>query len=391
MQLVSDHIRDIHWPRPSIETAMRLVLNDGGVVLRWYSKTVDGVWKLRIHPVGLSTVFVILALFLFPVEPWCRLMLPPSMADVRALAERAPLVLRGHVLTVTPIATNTEPSARVLSIAKIQVDRWYRGGGPTEETLRFAYGSFAINGHDCIDFRPESYWVVFAHEEGGQLELIDDCEGALTISPLLGRDIGTADWLAQMEADFLAGLNDLDSAARLTSIQRLGGLKLPSSRDALHGVIENANDAESKWAVYAALRTGDVSVLPRVKRLLATGDGALPESAIALQLQSVTDPGAVPDLIAILESAPSELTRSRVLIALGEKLKDPRAVPSLAAHLSDPDRYARYDALDGLKNITHEDACTLAREWKEEDVEPQISRCKLWWEKVGKFRDWSPN
>jgi len=138
----------------------------------------------------------------------------------------------------------------------------------------------------------------------------------------------------------------MTSAARLTSIQRLGGLKLPSSRDALHGVIENGNDAESKWAVYAALRTGDVSVLPRVKRLLATGDGALPESAIALQLQSVTDPWAVPDLIAILESAPSELTRSRVLIALGEKLKDPLAVPSLAAHLSDPDRYARYDALD---------------------------------------------
>ena len=50
------------------------------------------------------------------------------------------------------------------------------------------------------------------------------------------------------------------------SIQRLGGLKLPSSRGA---------------AVYAALRTGDVSVLPRVKQLLAVGDRQLPESAIA--------------------------------------------------------------------------------------------------------------
>jgi hypothetical protein len=36
-------------------------------------------------------------------------------------------------------------------------------------------------------------------------------------------------------------------------------------------------------------------------------------------------------------------------------------------------------------------ACTLPREWKEEDVEPQISRCKLWWEQAGKFRDWAPN
>ena len=69
------------------------------------------------------------------------------------------------------------------------------------------------------------------------------------------------------------------------SIQRLGGLKLPSSRGALHIVIENGNDTESKWAVYAALRTGDVSVLPRVKQLLAVGDRQLPESAIASQLR----------------------------------------------------------------------------------------------------------
>ena len=276
-------------------------------------------------------------------------------------------------------------------MATIHVDRWYRGKGPAEETLLFAYGGSASNGHDCIDFRLESNWIVFAQEDRGQLKLIDDCEGALTISPLLGPGLGTSDWPAQMESDFLAGLNDQDSTARLASIQRLGGLQLPSSRVALHGVIVNGNDAESKWAVYAALRTGDVSVLPRVKQLVAAGDRELPESAIAMQLQSVTSPAAVPDLIAILETAPSELTRSRVLIALGEKLKDPRAVPSLAAHLSDPDLQARYVSLVGLKNITREEACTLAPDGKEADVEPQISRCKIWWEQAGKFRDWSQN
>ena len=97
----------------------------------------------------------------------------------------------------------------------------------------------------------------------------------------------------------------------------------------------------------------------------------------------------MPDLLAILNSAESEITSACVLIALGENLKDPRAVPALAAHISDAADQVRYDALDGLKNITHEDACTLPREWKEQDVEPQISRCKIWWEQVGKFRDWS--
>jgi hypothetical protein len=347
--------------------------------------------KSTIHRVWLAIVLSSFALFLFTVESWGRLMNPPSMADVRQLAERAPLIFRGHVLTVTPITTNAEPGERVESIAKIQVDRWYRGEESREALLRFVYSGGIFGGHDCIDFRPETYWTVFAVEKNGQMEMIDDCEGALTISPLLGPDLGNADWLAQMEADFLAGLNDQNSAARLASIQRLGGLKLPSLRDALRRIIENGDDVESKWAVYAALRTGDVTVLPRVKQLLVNGDRELPEGAIALQLRYVTDSSAVPDLLAILNSAPSDLTRSCVLIALGENLKDSQAVPGLAAHLSDTAVQARYDALDGLKNITHEEACTLPREWKEQDVEPQISRCKIWWEQVGKLRDWSQN
>jgi HEAT repeats len=351
----------------------------------------EAMRKLK-HRVWLATVVASLALFLLAVQPLCRLMEPPSMVDVRVLAEKAPLVFRGHVLTTTPVTPNIENGTRIESIANIQVDRWYKGVGPTVALVRFRYPDIGINGHDCIDFRPDTYWVVFAgSESSGQLEMVDDCEGALTISALLGPNISNADWPAQMEADFVAGLNDHDSEARLASIQRLGGLKLPSSREALHRVIDKGDEAESKWAVYAALRTGDISVLPRVKQLLAKGDDKLPEFAIAMELQNIIDPSALPDLIAILKDAPSEVTRTRVLIALGEKLKDPRAVPSLAAHLSDSDLHARYDALDGLKNITHEEACTLSSDWKEQDVELQIYRCKAWWEQVGKLRDWSQN
>jgi hypothetical protein len=118
-------------------------------------------------------------------------------------------------------------------------------------------------------------------------------------------------------------------------------------------------------------------VVPRVRQLFAAGDREVPESAMALQLQSVTDPGAVPDLIAILQSAPGDLTRDCVLTAWGEKLKDPTAIPGLAAHLSDPAPSASYRARDGLKNITHEGACTLPPEWKEQDVQLQISRCRI--------------
>jgi hypothetical protein len=56
---------------------------------------------------------------------------------------------------------------------------------------------------------------------------------------------------------------------------------------------------------------------------------------------------------------------------LGEELKDTRTVPTLAVHLLDAGLPASYRALDGLKNITHEEACTLPPEWKEQNIEPQ--------------------
>jgi hypothetical protein len=122
------------------------------------------------------------------------------MAHVRALAENAPVVFRGSVLEVIPITPIVGPGTRSQYVAKIQVDRWYRGEGPTEETLRFAYGGFASDEHNCIDFdfRPETYWLVFAREENGQLEMIDDCLGALTISRSLAATsklpIGSPEW-----------------------------------------------------------------------------------------------------------------------------------------------------------------------------------------------------
>src|SRR5258708_39634498 len=97
------------------------------------------MWKLKVHRVCLAIILASFALFLFALQSWCRLMVPPYMADVQALAERAPLVFRGHVLTVSPTTTSTETGARVESVANIHVDRWYRGKGATEALLPFAY------------------------------------------------------------------------------------------------------------------------------------------------------------------------------------------------------------------------------------------------------------
>jgi hypothetical protein len=124
------------------------------------------VWKQKPSRVWIAIVLVSSLFCLLP-NSWPRLMLPPSMADVRELAEKSPLVFRGHILTVTPLTFNSETGAGNLYSAKIQIDRWYRGKGATEQTLQFAYGSFASNGHDCIDFRPETYWLRIP-EDGDQ-------------------------------------------------------------------------------------------------------------------------------------------------------------------------------------------------------------------------------
>jgi len=342
----------------------------------------------RIRQRLLLILLVSSVLSISAVKLWSRLMLPPSRADVRALAEKAPIVFRGRVAQVS--STEYLPHTYdANSFATIDVDRLYRGSLRGNPTIHFVYASPEfMNGHNCIDFQPDTYWLVFAVEKGGQLELFDDCQGALAISPLLGPHLKDFDWRAQMEADFLAGLHDATAANRIVSIQRLGGLKLPSSQEALHRVIDRADKNEANWAVYAALRIGDFSVLPRVKQMLSAGEMNSPEREIAFELRNVSDPKAVPGLIAILASAAGELTRSSVLFALAENIKDPRAVPILADHLSSADESTPYLALEGLKNVTHEEACSPSESSNRKNLEWRVQQCKLWWEEKGKFESW---
>jgi hypothetical protein len=201
-------------------------------------------------PRSLRTRGLLLCVLVLCVVPLCsRLVSSPSMADVRALAEQAPIVFRGRVAEVRALEVKPHHTIALDSIAKIEVDRLYRGKAGSHASVYFAYGGLAtatgFNGHYCIDFQPDTYWLVFAVEKNGRLELFDDCEGALAISSRLGSHLKYATWPAQMEADFLAGLDDRDPAARIVSMQRLGGLKLPSSRDALHRVIAEGDKTQA--------------------------------------------------------------------------------------------------------------------------------------------------
>lgn len=357
---------------------------------------------VRLSRIVMGVCLVGAAACFFAAPLWSRLMIDQSMVDVRVQAEKAPLVFRGRVLTVEP-----DPAEKRIGlwvdgkpvntnfVAKFQVDRIYRGELEGEAVVHFSYaGGHGLNGHDCIDFRPAQSWLVFAVEKNSLLQLFDDCTGALGISSRLGVEVRPSDWLAQMEADFIAGLEDSDVESRIFSIQRLGGLQLASSRPALHEVIERGKGIEFGWAIYATLRTGDVTVLPLLNGLLASGAKKMPEGAIAYELRNVKDPSAVPDLLEIVEKTVSDYARFEALLALVDNIKDPRVVPVLGPSLSSGDRQIRNIALSGLNTIANAEACSTTRHANESDeaaFERETASCKAWWEQVGKYRSWTRN
>jgi HEAT repeat protein len=141
-------------------------------------------------------------------------------------------------------------------------------------------------------------------------------------------------------------------------------------------------------AMYAALRTGDTSVLPQVKDLLSQAqERTEPESAIAYELRNVKDSKAVPDLIAVLNSSRIEFTRSYLLSALAENIQDPRAVPTFAANLTDKEPQVRWLALEGMQKMSGSGTCSL-REEGANDLDAfrrQVRESESWWERDGRF------
>jgi hypothetical protein len=313
---------------------------------------------------------------------------PPYAVDLRQMAEKAPVVFRGQVASVTK--GREKSSDQPYSLANFRIDRVYRGELDGQASIAFRYPSF-LNGHDCIDFQPDSYWLVFASGPGGRLKMTDDCVGAMTVAPQLGRKAGDEGWPAQIELDFLAGLESGDPAERVVSLQRLAGWHSASTREELHRAIEHGSEEESKWAVYAALRTGDMSVLPRIREILSRAkERAEPETDIALELKNVREAVAVPDLIAILNSSRIELTRSCVLVALAENIKDSRAVPTFAANLNEKEARVRWLALLGMQKMSGSWSCSLPEEGSNDEsaLRRQVAECEGWWEQEGRFQNW---
>jgi hypothetical protein len=286
-----------------------------------------------------------------------RLRAPEGTEDVRRLGEQASFVFHARVLSIDSVAgqdTIAGQTVHEVQIAHLDVDRWYKGTpAPATVRLKYVYPGFVL-GHDCIDLHRSSSWLVFANASAdGFYKLSDSCQGALPMSAILAP-VKKRDWLQQLQHDLVSGLQDGDTAVRLANIARLGGLKLRSSTGALRNFIDYGSEAESKWATYAVLRSGDLSVLPKAESIVIEIDRSLgerdprlasqpdaspflsePEVQIAIWLQrELRDREAVPALTRILESAKAGWVRECAMGAL-QDIKDPRSLPVVADHLSD--------------------------------------------------------
>ena len=127
-------------------------------------------------------------------------------------------------------------------------------------------------------------------------------------------------------------------------------------------------------------RSGDISVLPEVNRLLDYEGRSLAKDLIAPELNSIRDRAAVPDLLAILQS--NRQAGVAVIEALGE-IRDSRELPAIAGHLTDLDQYVRYQALTAVEKMISSSACKIAAPSTDDRLEVTESQCLIWWQREG--------
>jgi hypothetical protein len=369
-----------------------------------------------------SSTFLLCAIFTcslcFPCTLSARLRGPEGTEDIRQLADHSSLIFHARVLSIESIPMKESVSGEIIlevNMANLAVDRWYKGE-PGSETIRlkYIYPGFG-SGDDCIDLNRSSSWLIFAKlTDDGGYEFSDNCQGGLPVSAILAPATNK-DWLQQLQQDLIAGLKDANLDLRLANIARLGALELRSSGSALHELVENGNELEARWAIYAALRSGDPSVFPRTESMLIEDDSLsvppqtertieallltdstalLPDSAapqcsmeglkihIRYEIGNLRNPEAVPMLARIARSAKEDNVRSVAYSAI-RWINDPRSLAALIELLNDPDPKLRTEALDAIAHITTVPECQEG-EVGSESIEP----CKAWWEHEGRLIEW---
>jgi HEAT repeats len=293
----------------------------------------------------------------------------------------AAIVLKGEVSAVSKVR-------ETLYDASIIVDRVYKGR-VRSKVVHMLYTRPAGNActvRPCIDFEPGEYDLFFLSYDAGRLTLIDQFWGKFRASRLNGA--ASAQGLAQLEQDLVAGLSDANSKTVVQEIELLGAIGSSTAVGPLTTFVGSSDTTTELAACVALIRS---SYYQPFEQCTASSERtALPASALIQRdrllfyISELKDPKAVPVLLRAASSSSDDL-RQAAIHALRETHM-PSAVPTLVGALNDRVQLVRYDAVFGLAATEQRwDLAPSVDEFESQESK-YINAWKFWWNEAGKSK-----
>ncbi|HTA21499.1 MAG TPA: sulfatase-like hydrolase/transferase, partial [Polyangia bacterium] len=188
-------------------------------------------------------------------------------------------------------------------------------------------------------------------------------DGHVRLEPLLARGASNPDGGPVPKAIERGRLGDVLAAGELGALMIGAGplaqrreatqllVGLPPRRETADALARATSDPDpviADWAAVGAVRLGDVSSRARVIALMKSATSSTLRVRAALALASIGDGQGVPVLADALDHCDDVLLCRLIILSFG-KLRDPRAVPALLAHLSEVQN--RREMVDALGDI----------------------------------------
>ena len=316
---------------------------------------------------------------------------PTPVQNVRYLAERSGVIVKGRVLEVNETGTIEKPTENGLltfreMAASFQVDSVLKGN---VEAKAITVGFLENPEVPALTLEPNEYALLFLNSgQDGKYSFADPQVGKMAITRQnvpLAETAQTTE--GKLEAELMASLSDPDSEVARTALEQVGNLGSVRSTQAIRNIAFGGAPDFQGLAHRALLRLGDYSLLDQAVRYAEEPAQELDLQRLQLgvveAIGDIENRSAVPALNSLLASPSVNLRRAaaKALRAIG----DPSSARFLVRALDDSDRDVQYDAgmaLAGLAGASPDNA--PSRDVFDRSPAKYLGRWKSWWETSGK-------
>jgi acid phosphatase family membrane protein YuiD len=284
-----------------------------------------------------------------------------EMFDLRALANKAEIIVVGSVVSVNEVATtevsvaNHQLPARILE-ARVTVDRTLKGEHvPPEAVVRFIMPITPAGSVGYQGLVANSYQMLFLKQVDAHFEFADPSSAALPALPrsaiTTSRDLLTT---IASELESVLASPQVSEAVKLSLMYRMGSI--PAATNALVTQLTAPSATLRFGAASALLQLNYLPALTVAEGLLIRPPAGVPKYLVVNLCSAidryVKDERAIPTLRLLLD-APDPETRRAAASAL-RNTGSSRAIPALASALDDGDEEVRYYGVIGLGEITNQ-------------------------------------